>query len=282
MEYVVLRNGVEFPILGFGTWPLKSEILHNSFKHAFASGCRLFDTADMYENEIDLGNAIKGNFVKREELFLTSKLRGKQYNGQRRFLYLNKESVRASFRKSCKKLNTSYLDLYLLHSPFENYLKAYGELIKLMEIGKVRAIGVCNFDISRLESIKQIYGDYPLVNQIELHPFNQQTEIVQFCKKNNIQVEAYSPFAHGVIMSELLSNDTLNVIAKSHNKKVSQIILRWLIQLKIVTIPRSSSRAHIEENYNIFDFVLSDEEMSQIKALDRRETHSTFSKNSKL
>lgn len=279
MEYVTLKNGVQMPILGFGTWPLKGDTLSNALEYSYHAGCRLYDTAHLYENEKDLGIAIKQRNIKRETLFLSSKIQAVQYHGRLRYLFLNKQSVSKAYRKSCKELQTSYLDLFLLHSPFKDYIKAYGELIELLKLEKVKAIGVCNCNIHQLKSIYKKYGEYPMINQIELHPFNQQKEIYEFCRSNGIQVEAYSPFAHGVIMNELMCNDILTSIAKTHNKTVTQIIIRWLIQLKIVVIPRSTSKEHIEENYNVFDFHLSENEMEMIKVLDRKEAHSRFAKS---
>lgn len=278
MEFVTLRNGVQMPIIGYGTWPLKGDILTKAFEYSYNAGCRLYDTANLYENESDLGKAIS-YCTSRNSLFLTSKIQAVQYHGRKRYLYLNRKSVSAAYVKSCKKLNTCYLDLYLLHSPFKGYLKAYGELLNLYKKGKVKAIGVCNCNIDNLKDIYSEYREYPMVNQIELHPFNQQHEILEFCSSNNIQVEAYSPFAHGAIMKELMDNKVLINLATAHNRTITQIILRWLVQLNIVVIPRSTNKKHIEENYNVFDFHLSEKEMEMIKSLDRKEAHSRFAKS---
>ena len=279
MEFVTLRNGVKMPIIGFGTWPLKGGVLTKAFEYSYNAGCRLYDTANLYENETDLGKAYSYCKVQRNSLFLTSKIQANQYHGRKRYLYLNRQSVSTAYIKSCKKLNTCYLDLYLLHSPFKGYLKAYGELLNLYKKEKVKAIGVCNCNIDNLREIYSEYRVYPMVNQIELHPFNQQHEILEFCSSNDIQVEAYSPFAHGVIMKELMDNEILINIATAHNRTITQIILRWLVQLNIVVIPRSTSKKHIEENYNVFDFQLSENEMGMIKSLDRKEAHSRFAKS---
>lgn len=276
MEYVVLRNGVKMPLLGFGTWPLKGEVLHNSFKYAFNSGFKLFDTANLYENEVDLGNIISLYQVDRDQLFLTSKINSNLYNGRKRYLWINKISVDKAYFKSCKRLKTDYLDLYLLHSPFENYLKAWGEMISLVKNKKVRAIGVCNFDINKLECIKSSYGEYPMVNQIEMHPFNQQKNVFDFCKKNGIQIQAFSPFASGKILKELMENKILLSIASNHNKTIPQIILRWLIQLKVAVVPNSKSKIHIEENTDVFDFSLSEKEMDSISSLDRKKSYCNY------
>jgi diketogulonate reductase-like aldo/keto reductase len=158
-------------------------------------------------------------------------------------------------------------------------LDFYRELIKLYESGKVRAIGMANCNVERLEEIKKTFGVLPMVNQIELHPFCQQKEIVDYCKENNIIVEAYSPFAHGAIMQDLLNNETLHHIANNHGKTITQTILRWIVQQEIVALPRSSNPKHIKENASVFDFKLTDEEMSQIHEMDLRRGYSKFAHN---
>ncbi|MBQ4532046.1 MAG: aldo/keto reductase [Alistipes sp.] len=276
MKFVTLINGVKMPILGFGTWPLKGNDLKIAFKYSYEEGCRLYDTANRYANEWDLGDAIREFNVNKDELFITSKIDAIRFNGNKRFLYLNAKSVKRAYKESCKRLGTDRIDLYLLHSPFKNYIKAYGQLLELYNRGLVRAIGVCNCDVVHLELIKQTYGVYPMINQIELHLLNQQKRVVQYCQEHNIQVQAFSPFTKGEMFKELFNNDKLLSIAKTHNKSVAQIIIRWIIQRDIVVIPSSSSKAHIEDNYNVFDFELSDVEMRNLSEMDRKQSYCDY------
>ncbi len=272
-----LRNNVEIPIIGFGSWPLKGDMLKKSLQEALKNGISQIDTAHKYGNESDIGDFILKNRVDRGKLFITSKYELAQYVGTKWWLFkYGKENVQQGYRGSCKRLHTDYLDLYMIHSPCKLYLEFYGELIKLYELGKVRAIGMANCNVERLEEIKKTFGILPMVNQIELHPFCQQKETVEYCKKNQIVVEAYSPFAHGAIMQDLLNNATLQQIANNHGKSIAQIILRWIVQQEIVALPRSSNPKHIKENVLVFDFTLTDEEMSQIYEMDLKKGYSKF------
>lgn len=277
IEDIKLRNGSGIPLLGFGTWPLKGDILKKSLQEALNNGIYHFDTAHKYGNEDNIGGFIVKNKVDRSKLFLTSKYELAQFRGKKWWLFkYGKENVQQGYFGSCKRLHTNYLDLYMIHSPCQHYLEFYGELIKLYEQGKVRAIGMANCNVERLEEIQKTFGVLPMVNQIELHPFCQQKETVEYCKKNQIVVEAYSPLAHGAIMQDLLNNETLQHIANNHGKSITQIILRWIIQQGIVALPRSSNPKHIKENVSVFDFSLADEEMSQIYEMDLKKGYSKF------
>ena len=171
MEYVYLSNGVSIPQIGFGTYPLKGDNLKAALSSAINAGYVLFDTAFLYQNEKEIGDFLADSNVDRKRVFLTSKLQGIQYVGRKRYLYLDKVSVQKAYKQSCKRLNTDYLDLYMLHSPFSGYCQAYRELINLFEAGKVRAIGVSNFNVNELSVLRQHCGIFPLINQIEIHPF---------------------------------------------------------------------------------------------------------------
>lgn len=272
-----LRNNVEIPTIGFGSWPLKGDTLKNSLQEALKNGISHIDTAHKYGNESDIGDFLVKNKIDRSKLFLTSKYELAQYIGKKWWLFkYGKESVIKGYLNSCKRLQTDYLDLYMIHSPSEHYLEFYGELIKLYEVGKVRSIGMANCNVECLEEIKREYGTLPMVNQIELHPFCQQRETVEYCRTNQIVVEAYSPFAHGAIMQDLFNNQTLKRIADNHGRTITQIILRWIVQQGIVALPRSSDPKHIKENVSVFDFSLTNEEMSQIQALDMKKGYSKF------
>lgn len=272
-----LRNNVEIPIIGFGSWPLKGDMLENSLQEALKNGISHIDTAHKYENESDIGDFLVKNKIDRNTLFLTSKYELAQFLGKKGLLFnSNKENVQQGYLGSCKRLHTDYLDLYMIHSPCKYYLEFYAEMIKLYEQGKVRAIGMANCNVERLEEIQKTFGVLPMVNQIELHPFCQQKETVDYCKRNQIVVEAYSPFAHGAIMQDLLNNAILQQIANNHGKTITQIILRWIVQQEIVVLPRSSNPKHIKENVSVFDFTLTDEEMSQIYEMDLKKGYSKF------
>ena len=269
MEYVTLRNGFKLPMIGFGTFPLKGEQLENALRLTSEAGYRLYDSAHLYKNEQDIGQCLKKGIINRENVILTSKVQGLQFSGRRRWLYLDKITVSKAYRMSCRKFGLDSLDIYLLHSPSKGYIKAYKELMQLYDEHKVKVIGVSNFDVQQLESLYQGCGEYPMINQIELHPYNTMQDIVAFCKEHNIQVEAYSPFGRGNIVSEIMENPQLNEIAKTHNKTVGQVVLRWIVQQGIVTIPRSTNVERIKQNLDVFNFSLSDSEMQYIFSLNQ-------------
>ena len=277
MQTCQLRNKTEIPLIGFGSWPLKGDVLESSLGAAIENGITHIDTAHKYGNESDIGDFLAKNKIDRTKLFLTSKYELAQFLGKKWWLFkYGKENVSEGYRNSCRRLRTDYLDLYMIHSPCKHYLEFYGELLKLYESGRVRAIGIANCNIERLEEIKREFGMLPMVNQIELHPYCQQHETVEYCRSNGIVVEAYSPFAHGAIMKELLNDETLKGVANSHCKTITQIILRWIVQQGIVALPRSSNPIHIKENVSIFDFSLTDEQMSLIHGMDLKKGYSKF------
>lgn len=273
MEYITLKNGVEMPMVGFGTFPLTGGKLVDCLKITSKCGYELYDTAGQYFNEGDIGYCIKNGIIKRENCFLSSKVNWLQLRGRIRYLFLNRETVKSAYRHSCKRMNTDYLDLFLLHQPFNGMEKAYKEMIKLYEAGKVRAIGVCNFDIEELERLHDACGVYPMVNQTEISPRNSFKNIISFCKEHNIVVEAYSPFGRGNLVKELMNDPILVEIAHNHNKTVGQIVLRWIVQQGIVVIPRSTNESRIKENLNVFDFTLTDNEMSMIDSMNENRVY---------
>lgn len=279
MKYITLRNGVRLPILGFGTFPLHGQTLDNALTTAYAAGYRLFDTAWAYENEQEIGAIFKRDNILRDELFLTSKIKRIQMGGRKRYLHLDRKSVSTCYRETCSRLQTSYCDLYLLHYHFEEYEKIYAQVRRLYEKGMVRAYGVSNFDIEHLECIHVYCGEFPMINQIEFHPFRNQTALVEFCWEHDIQVQAYGPFAHGDGMAELLNDCQLQAIAFKYRKTIPQIILRWIVQQGISVIPRSTNSERIRDNIDIFDFVLNDDEMNYIFSLNREESYGFFAKH---
>lgn len=269
MEYKVLPNQLKIPMIGMGTYPLKGRHLIDVLKFAGSAGYELYDTAHMYGNEGDIGFAIQNNILDRNKILITSKICATQYLGHRRYLHLDKQSVSRAYKNSCKLLGVDSIDIFLLHSPFKYNTKAYQELISLYDKGKVKAIGVSNFNQEQLDTLYKEVGGIPMINQIEIHPYNTMEDIIQYCNDRGIVVEAYSPFGRGNILPEIMNNETLIQFAQQHNKSVGQIILRWLVQQDIITVVRSSNPKRIQENLEIFDFSLTDEQMKYISSLNQ-------------
>jgi len=266
MQKVVLNNGVEMPILGYGVYQITDlEQCEQCVYEAIKAGYRLIDTAAAYMNEKAVGKAIKRaieeSIVKREDLFITTKL-WIQDAGY--------ESTKKAFEKSLKKLQLDYIDLYLIHQPFGDVHCAWRAMEELYKEGLVRAIGVSNFYPDRLMDLIVHHEVVPAVNQIEIHPFCQQTESIEFMKKYNVQPEAWDPFAEG--RNNIFQNEVLASIAKKYNKTVAQVILRWLIQRGIVTIPKTVHRERMIENIGIFNFELSQEDVEKIATLDTKKS----------
>jgi len=262
MKSVKLNNGVEMPILGFGVFQVKDlEECERSVVDAIQTGYRLIDTAQSYENEEAVGKAIKRSGVTREEIFITTKL-WIQSNGY--------EGTKKAFENSLKRLQLGYLDLYLIHQPFGDVYGEWRAMQELYKEGKVRAIGVSNFHPDRLIDLIIHNEIVPAVNEIETHPFHQQIETQKFLKENNVQIESWGPFAEG--KNNLFHNELLASIGKKYNKSIAQVVIRWLTQRGVIAIPKSVRRSRMEENFNIFDFWLSNEDMEAIKALDTNES----------
>jgi len=257
MEKVKLNNGVEMPVLGFGVMMLMGEECETVVLNAIEAGYRLFDTAELYGNEQALGNAIRKSGVPREEFFITTKFGSKE---------AGYEKTMAAFKKSLALLQMDYVDLYLVHQPFGDIFGSWRAMQDLYNEGKIKAIGVCNFLPDRLMDLIVNSGFTPAVNQIETHPFNQQHETQKFLQDNNVQIEAWGPFAEG--MNNIFTNEVLAAIGKKYNKTIAQVILRWQTQRGIVAIPKSAKKDRMIENINIFDFKLSEEDMQAIKTLD--------------
>lgn len=258
MDKMVLNNGVEMPLLGFGVFQIPDlDECERSVFEALQAGYRLIDTAAAYQNEEAVGRAIQRSGVPREELFVTTKL-WIQDAGY--------ESAKKAFERSLKKLKLDYLDLYLIHQPFGDVYGAWRAMEELYREGRVRAIGVSNFYPDRVMDLIVHNEVVPAVNQIETHPFNQQIETQRFLQENGIQIESWGPFAEG--KNDLFRNELLRSIADKHRKTVAQVVLRWLIQREVVVIPKSVHRERIVENFDVFDFQLSPEDMAAIVSLD--------------
>jgi 2,5-diketo-D-gluconate reductase A len=260
MQKVVLNNGIEMPILGFGVFQIAdAEECERSVFDALQAGYRLIDTAASYENEEAVGKAIKRSGLTRDEIFVTTKL-WVQDAGY--------ESAKRAFERSLKRLQLDYLDLYLIHQPYGDVYGSWRAMEELNREGGIRAIGVSNFQPDRLMDLMVHNEVVPAVNQIETHPFNQQIETQKFLQENNVQIESWGPFAEG--KNNIFDNELLRSIAEKHKKTVAQVILRWLTQRGVVVIPKSVRQERIIENFNVFDFELDAEDMAAIVTLDTK------------
>ncbi|MEC0093881.1 aldo/keto reductase [Paenibacillus macquariensis] len=262
MQKVILNNGVEMPILGFGVYQIADpNECEQTVYDAIMAGYRLIDTAASYLNEEAVGRAIKRSGVAREELFITTKL-WVQDTGY--------ERTKKAFEKSLERLQLDYLDLYLIHQPFGDVYGSWRAMEELYREGKVRAIGVSNFEPDRLIDLAIHNEVTPAINQVETHPFNQQILSAKFMKENNVQIESWAPFAEG--KNNLFQNEVLVSIAGKYNKSVAQVVLRWLTQREVVVIPKSVRKDRIIENFSNFDFELSQEDMELISTLDTNQS----------
>ncbi|MCC0645285.1 MULTISPECIES: aldo/keto reductase [unclassified Clostridioides] len=257
MEYVELSNGVKIPKLGFGVFQITKEECEKCVLEAISVGYRHIDTAQSYFNEEEVGNAISKCGLKREELFITTKVWIDNYGY---------EKTKQSILQSMRKMKVDYIDLVLLHQPFSDYYGAYHALEDLYEAGKIRAIGVSNFSPDRLADIASFNKIAPHVNQVETNPFNQQVKAQENMIKRSVQIEAWAPFGEG--KSNMFQNPVLKEIADKHDKSIAQVILRWLMQRDIVALAKSTHIERMKENFEIFDFQLSDEDMCKVAMLD--------------
>jgi 2,5-diketo-D-gluconate reductase A len=260
MEHVVLNNKVRMPILGFGVFQVPDPVeCERAVLDALHAGYRLIDTAASYMNEEAVGKAIRGSGVARDEIFVTTKV-WIQDAGY--------EKTKQAFDRSLRRLGLDFIDLYLIHQPYGDVFGAWRAMEEIRREGRVRSIGVANFAPDRLMDLIVNSGVVPSVNQIETHPFNQQVETQRFLQENGVQIESWGPFAEG--RNNIFSNETLRSVATSHGKTVAQAILRWLIQRSIVAIPKSVRKERIAENFDVFDFELTPQEMSAIEKLGTR------------
>ena len=261
METYKLNNGVEMPKIGFGTFQIPPEDTERCVTEALKSGYRCIDTAAAYYNEEGVGKAIKASGIDRKDLFIITKL-WIQDQGY--------ENAKKGFETSLKKLQLDYIDLYLIHQPFGDVYGSWRAMEELLKEGKVRAIGVCNFSADRLVDLILHNEIVPAVNQIEIHPFFQREDDLKLLESYKIQPQAWGPFAEG--KKGIFTNKIIAKIAKAHNKSNAQVILRWELQRDIQIIPKSVKRERMEENFKVFDFELTEEEMNEISKLDTNES----------
>ena len=261
MEYVKLNNGVEMPVLGYGVYQTPPEQTEECVLDAIRIGYRSIDTAQAYGNEEGVGNALAKCGLPREEFFITTKVW---------ISNAGYEKAKASIEESLNKLQSSYIDLLLIHQPFGDYYGTYRAMEEAYKEGKVRAIGVSNFYPDRYLDIHHFAEIKPAVNQVETHVFQQQKIAKEYLKKNGTQIESWGPFAEG--KNDYFNNPVLKEIGAGHGKSAAQVALRFLIQSGVVVIPKSTHKERMEENFNVFDFRLTAEEMAKVEALDGGES----------
>ncbi|MCX5079558.1 aldo/keto reductase [Streptomyces sp. NPDC056121] len=261
MQNVLLNNGVEMPILGFGVYQIPPEQTEQAVSDALAAGYRSLDTAAAYGNEEAVGRAIKASGIPREDLFVTTKLW---------ISSAGEENAGRAFHTSLRKLGLDNLDLYLIHQPFGDVYGSWRAMEALHREGVVRAIGVSNFYPDRLVDLIDHNEITPAVNQIETHPFNRRTADQKVMRERGVQIESWGPFAEG--RNNLFTDPVLSGIGAAHGKSVAQVVLRWLIQRRVVVIPKSVRADRMAENLDVFDFELTDDQMASIDAMDTGES----------
>ena len=261
MEYAVLNNGIKMPMAGFGTFLLSPDEAEASVLSALQCGYRLIDTANAYVNEKAVGRAMKKSGLKREEIFLETKLWPSFYE--------QNDAV----DKTLERLDTSYIDLLLIHQPAGNYLAGYKQMEKAYKEGKVKAIGLSNFNQEQIREILSVCEVKPAVLQTEVHPYSQEKELKKFLAKEGIVIQAWYPLGHGD--KALIEESLFTELGKKYGKSNAQIILRWHIQDGNIVIPGSKNPAHIKDNFDLFDFALTDSEMAQIAAMDQQKRYYT-------
>lgn len=279
MNNIVLNNGVKMPQLGLGTFLIPNELITETIGAAYEMGYRQFDTAWKYHNEKAIAQALKDNGIKREDVFLTTKInaaalcRGTYKYGKRSILNIpNGKTIKQVIQESFDNLETDYVDLFLIHYPYPNCGKMWKELEKFYRDGRIRAIGVSNFLQPHIEYLKQFSDIVPAVNQFEISPLNIHRDLIDYCRDKGIAVQAMSTFSHFRSVEprkEIVESPILKVISEHHGKSVVQVVLRWMLQQNIIMIPKTWEFSHLKENISIFDFELSKDEMNQIEAMNK-------------
>ena len=279
MKVIKLNNGVEMPQVGLGTFLIPDKDLINTIKSAYNLGYRQFDTAWKYKNETTINKALETNGIKREDIFITTKVSASalyygtyHYGRSSLFNIRNFKSIDRVIEESFENLGTEYIDLFLVHYPYPNFIKLYQALEKFYKQGRIRAIGVSNFLQPHIKTLLDYCDVMPAVNQIEISPLNTQKALINFCQEQNIAVEAMSTFSHFRSVeprTEITESEIIRPIAKKYSKSIVQIVLRWLLQQNIILIPKTWYLQHLKENLSIFDFQLTEEEMKIIDSMDQ-------------
>lgn len=279
MKYIKLNNGLDMAQLGLGTFLIPEKELSRTIGEAYALGYRQFDTAWKYKNEAAICKALKDNGIRREDVFLTTKINaaalcyGQYKYGKRSILNIwNFKTIKGVIQESFDNLGTDYIDLFLIHYPYPESDKMWRALEELYKEERIKAIGVSNFLSPHIDALRDVSDIVPAVNQFEISPLNTQKELVKYCQDRGIAVQAMSTFSHfrSVLpREEIMNSDLLKAIAGKHGKSVVQIVLRWMLQQNIILIPKTWDSNHLKENISIFDFELSDEEMNLIDSMDK-------------
>lgn len=272
----VIKGNIELPLIGLGTYGLHGEILRQIMQTALVEGYTLFDTAFKYQNESEIGDILNSFCVDKKSLILESKVCHPQLVGNLRFLRLNRETVFSAYKHSCKRLGVYDCSIFLLHSAFDNYEKYFMDLLEMKQKNSL-IVGICNVNKEKILQLKNKVGCFPDIIQVEIHPYYSNKELIDFCYSNDIIVEARSPFAHGDAMNEWLKDGKMTSIAKEYNKTIPQIILRWLVQQEIIPLPKSTNPTHVKDNINIFDFSLSEKQMSLIDGMNKNKSFGALS-----
>lgn len=269
MEFVSV-GALRLPQIGLGTFPMKGDILANSISEAYNSGYRLFDTAYKYKNESELADSLKDEGT---DYIIQTKFSVTQLS-YKKFLWIkyDKKTMDDALDCSMQRLGTSCLDVYLLHAPSKGYVGLYENLLRYKEQNKVKVAGVCRFSERQLLDIKNAHGVFPELNQIEVHPYHSSKKLIEFCKEQGIAVEARSILTHGDALDSLVQSNKLKSIASDCGKSVPQVILRWVVQQGLIAIVKSETSQHIKENIDVFDFYLTDQQMSLIDSMNRYES----------
>ncbi len=274
MDYLQL-NDTQMPLVGLGCFMLHGKVLEDTLTCALQEGYELFDTAFKYSNEKEIGLFFTSQ---KSAKIIQTKVCARQLLGSSTYLWLNKGSIAQSYNNARKRFAGNSIDVFLIHSPFPKVEKYYKALLQLQEKEEIKIIGVCNFNIDQLKKIKDTTGVFPMLNQIEIHPYHSSKELISFCQDNGIIVEARSPFAHGDALKDWGSDRILQNLSTEYQKTVPQIILRWITQQKVVVLPRSTTQKHIKDNINIFDFKMTESQLLMIDKLNRNQSFGIISK----
>ena len=261
MRYITLHNGYPFPVLGLGTWKSKDEVAEQTIATALEIGYRAFDTAFIYGNEKAIGNALKKSDIPREEIYLTSKA----WN-----TVSTRQETRDAFNKSCEDLGTDYLDLYLIHWPGDYHRNSavWSVMEELYHEGRIKAIGVSNFNVHHINQLMKDHEVKPMVNQVECHVQLQNNFLYEFCMGHDIFLQAYSPLMSSEF-EKITKNEQLAEIGKPYNKTAAQVALKWLLSRDIIALPKSSNKDRLKQNYELFDFELTNEDMFEIRKMNK-------------
>lgn len=262
---VKLNSGYKIPLNGIGTYSLLNDVCYNSILYALQNGVRLIDTAYIYNNEEEVGKAVRDSKINRKDIFIITKLYPNQYN-----------NAKKAINDALKKLNVEYIDMMLLHHPGNNDVEAYKAIEKAIKEGKIRSVGLSNWYIKELKEFLPKINIMPALVQNEIHPYYQDTEVIEYIQSLGIAVQGWYPLGGRGHQKELLNDKVLKDIATKYNKSVAQIILRWNLQRGVIVIPGSSNREHIIENTEIYEFELSDDDMKRISELNRNEKHDWY------